>query len=407
MTAIIHPISIRRMVCTRCGAEANASCNCGVTYQPKAVRAAEAIKANPGKSDRAIAAEVGVGHATVSRARKEATVSDETVQERTGLDGKKRKVPERKGAADLTAERAAFWKENGPKVWAKSHPDHHGDEWEIWGSCSATEEEEREWSRWHHDDWLPYEAAHGPDAAPEPKTPEPEVDEYEWPVKPKDKAKKQSFLQNAKMAKKLGGYEGPIDDEMQKAAGHTADVWASYAGKNTKWKTQSSVYVDMANRQYKLEKRNAALAAALNAKEAQASRNWPTEMTAKQIKQREKLLQYIAWNQRDLEQLYGKVTGQPSWRVEVTTKDGTRLGTGARFGTRGEAEFYKTHFATVDLKDCYATGEVIACKDEANVLIEGEVLRFSHGDCVLLKWQPVDGAAPEDDDLSTPEKIVP
>jgi hypothetical protein len=31
-------MSIQRMICTGCGAEANASCNCGQPYVPKAVR---------------------------------------------------------------------------------------------------------------------------------------------------------------------------------------------------------------------------------------------------------------------------------------------------------------------------------------------------------------------------------
>jgi hypothetical protein len=145
----------------------------------------------------------------------------------------------------------------------------------------------------------------------------------------------------------------------------------------------------------KLEKRNNELSAALNAKEAQASRNWPAAMTPKQIKRRDKLLQYIAWNQRDLEQLYGEVTGQPSWRVEVTTKDGKRLGTGARFGTRGEAEFYNANFAPHQLSGDYASGEIIPCeKEKANVEIDGDSIRFAHGDCVLLDWRPV-GVKPE------------
>jgi hypothetical protein len=52
-------------------------------YQPlpKSVLATEAIKANPKKSDREIAAEIGVGHATVSRAR-QSTVSHETLDQR-------------------------------------------------------------------------------------------------------------------------------------------------------------------------------------------------------------------------------------------------------------------------------------------------------------------------------------
>ena len=90
--------SIQRMACTGCGAEANVSCNCGKPYVPKSERAAEAIKANPEKSDRAIAAELGVSPMTVNRAR--ATVPDVTVDERIGLDGKTRRVPEKKPEAE-------------------------------------------------------------------------------------------------------------------------------------------------------------------------------------------------------------------------------------------------------------------------------------------------------------------
>jgi hypothetical protein len=60
--------------------------------------------ANPQKSDRAIAEELGVGHATVSRAR--ATVSSETVEKRVGKDGKARAMPERKRGHRPTEERA-------------------------------------------------------------------------------------------------------------------------------------------------------------------------------------------------------------------------------------------------------------------------------------------------------------
>ncbi len=49
---------------------ANASCNCAAPYVPAGRRAEEAVKANPRKSDRAIAAELGVGQTTVRRARK-------------------------------------------------------------------------------------------------------------------------------------------------------------------------------------------------------------------------------------------------------------------------------------------------------------------------------------------------
>ena len=85
---------IQRMVCTGCGAEANASCNCGKPYVPKAVRAAEAIKANPKKSDRAIAADIGVAPNTVKAARDELRSAAQLEDApRTGLDGKTRRLP--------------------------------------------------------------------------------------------------------------------------------------------------------------------------------------------------------------------------------------------------------------------------------------------------------------------------
>ena len=72
------------------------------TRDRKSVRAAEAVMANPEKSDRAIAADIGVSPMTVNRAR--STVPDVTV-ERTGLDGKTRKMrkaPEKKPEPDPT-----------------------------------------------------------------------------------------------------------------------------------------------------------------------------------------------------------------------------------------------------------------------------------------------------------------
>jgi hypothetical protein len=79
------------IVCSACGAKANASCNCGVAYQPKSVRAAEAVRANPEKSNRSIAAELGVSPDTVDRARKQ--LPDDQAVKRTGLDGKARQQP--------------------------------------------------------------------------------------------------------------------------------------------------------------------------------------------------------------------------------------------------------------------------------------------------------------------------
>jgi hypothetical protein len=93
MNNTVIKFSVQRMVCTGCGAEANACCDCGVSYMPKSVRAREAIKANPNKSDRAIAAELGVGRATVQRAREVA--HDEPRDERVGRDGKSYSIRQR------------------------------------------------------------------------------------------------------------------------------------------------------------------------------------------------------------------------------------------------------------------------------------------------------------------------
>jgi DNA-binding transcriptional MocR family regulator len=95
------PISIQRMVCTGCGAEVNANCNCGVVYVPKAQRAADAIKANPEKSDRAIAKEIGASPTTVGKAREQLSTTGQLEDRpRTGLDGKTRKMPEKKRASE-------------------------------------------------------------------------------------------------------------------------------------------------------------------------------------------------------------------------------------------------------------------------------------------------------------------
>ena len=56
--------------CTKCGATTRAGCNCGVAYVRPGQRAAEAIKQHPEKSARAIAAEFGIDHKTVTSARK-------------------------------------------------------------------------------------------------------------------------------------------------------------------------------------------------------------------------------------------------------------------------------------------------------------------------------------------------
>jgi hypothetical protein len=93
----------RSMECSSCGAAGIAACDCGAPYMPAADRAAKAIADSPRKSDRAIAAEIGVSRATVQRARPtgsyepvKATAEYSAVDTRVGLDGKVRKMPQRK-----------------------------------------------------------------------------------------------------------------------------------------------------------------------------------------------------------------------------------------------------------------------------------------------------------------------
>lgn len=87
-------MAVQQLSCTGCGAEANASCNCGKPYVPKKQRAIDAIKANPEKSDRAIAADIGVSPETVHKARRE-TPANELAPEREGRDGKIYHLPPR------------------------------------------------------------------------------------------------------------------------------------------------------------------------------------------------------------------------------------------------------------------------------------------------------------------------
>jgi len=86
----------RAMECSSCGAAGIAACDCGAPYvTPAFVRAAKAIAASPNKSDRAIAAELGINQSTVSRARPR-TDASASVDTRVGLDGKVRHMPQRK-----------------------------------------------------------------------------------------------------------------------------------------------------------------------------------------------------------------------------------------------------------------------------------------------------------------------
>jgi hypothetical protein len=80
-----------KLKCSKCGATAVAWCKCGVAYVPAGERAAKAVADNLEKSDRAIAAEIGVGSNTVRRARKTGAPHGAPAksEKRTGKDGKK------------------------------------------------------------------------------------------------------------------------------------------------------------------------------------------------------------------------------------------------------------------------------------------------------------------------------
>lgn len=83
---------MKNLECSSCGATANAACSCGVEYVPAGTRAIKAVAESPGKSDRAIAKELGVSPTIVHRARRKATAHKDAVP-RVGLDGKARKQP--------------------------------------------------------------------------------------------------------------------------------------------------------------------------------------------------------------------------------------------------------------------------------------------------------------------------
>ena len=101
---IVHTLA--RLQCTRCGAEANASCNCGEPYVPAAIRVQEYDKANPGKSTRAAAAELGISKSEVGRAR-QSVVPSGTPGTVTGRDGKTYKAKaEGKARPDFEALQA-------------------------------------------------------------------------------------------------------------------------------------------------------------------------------------------------------------------------------------------------------------------------------------------------------------
>lgn len=70
MNAEIHQLRPRPTVnwmCSACGVDAG--CNCGAPLMSKSQQAAEKLMANPNRSDRSIAAEIGMSQPGVSKVR--------------------------------------------------------------------------------------------------------------------------------------------------------------------------------------------------------------------------------------------------------------------------------------------------------------------------------------------------
>jgi hypothetical protein len=82
-----------QLVCSQCGAAGAGSCCCGAAYGPAGQHATEVVAANPDKSDRAIAADIGVNKDTVRRARTgaNAPVANQAIGRPRKSSGKPRK----------------------------------------------------------------------------------------------------------------------------------------------------------------------------------------------------------------------------------------------------------------------------------------------------------------------------
>jgi hypothetical protein len=87
------PVAFPKLKCIQCHSEVSAACDCGAPYLSPFDLAAQAVKADPEKSNRAIAAEIGVSNQTVMRARKAATAPNGAVEKRRGRDVKRRRQP--------------------------------------------------------------------------------------------------------------------------------------------------------------------------------------------------------------------------------------------------------------------------------------------------------------------------
>jgi len=74
--------------CTKCGVSVEAQCSCGAPYVPVVERAKAAIKAAPKKSNRALAAEIGVSRESVRQARSQVASDLPPAEKVEGKDGK-------------------------------------------------------------------------------------------------------------------------------------------------------------------------------------------------------------------------------------------------------------------------------------------------------------------------------
>ena len=97
-----------RLVCSKCGARGEMNCACGVDYIRAGEFAATAVAdpANAAKSNRALAAELGVGEATVRRVRSGAP--NDAPEKRIGKDGKhysRPKIDKAKAAVEAIVAR--------------------------------------------------------------------------------------------------------------------------------------------------------------------------------------------------------------------------------------------------------------------------------------------------------------
>jgi len=126
-----------KFICSACGADR--CCDCHAPAIPKAQQAIEALKANPEKSNHAIAKEIGADKVTVDRARKklEATGDMSPVTERVGLDNTTRKVPSSKPEPEPEIAPAVSYLD---KPWQAVDPNE--------GEAAELEED-----TWPPDDW--------------------------------------------------------------------------------------------------------------------------------------------------------------------------------------------------------------------------------------------------------------